>query len=175
MRGFLGVLLVLAACAAPQLSEGEQAARCVQAFERYDRAVLVDLIRPGLLASVTPGVPGIVSPRLGAESALRQFACVLQPRDVPSTDALPAGPGTGADGAMVVHVALVSGNEAAAQLADGLQRAGYPVRTVFADRLGRRIFVGPLSEGAAQQVTLALRAAGFDAAYPASRRMLNVR
>ncbi|MEM8570760.1 MAG: hypothetical protein AAGG56_07590 [Pseudomonadota bacterium] len=70
-----------------------------------------------------------------------------------------------------VHAGIVAGLTSQARVTTYFSSLGFNTRSVGADGVGRRIYIGPLrSEGAVEQAIEAARAAGFISPYLSERR-----
>ncbi|NNU79815.1 hypothetical protein HMH01_05100 [Halovulum dunhuangense] len=170
----LASIIGLSACAVgPGIPDPSRADSCRAAFMDYDRELRAS---PRFFEGVLV-VGGMDAPSgaFAAESRILQLGCTVFPNRMPdiaaldlSAFAMPAG-GVAAPRKML-HLATVTTNTSEAELVRLARRLGYPVTVRGADRLGRRVFLGPLTTDAAQRQALALaRALGFDAAYLLTR------
>lgn len=175
LRFACAVLLVLSACMPAPPTPEAAAARCVAAFRDYDFAVRTDPDRSGLLDGIA--TRPVASQRTARENALRQFGCLTFPKDVPALEGLRpavadlrAGPSGPVIQPQYLHVALVTDRATAERLTRFFAGLGYPVRTRHADRLGQRVYIGPVATAggmlAAEELMQRL---GFLAAYPVPR------
>ncbi len=150
MRLILGLVVAagLAACT-QEMSETERRAECVEAFQRYDREVILD--RPSESAIVRRVVGDVdIGPdfRSVRESRLRTLRCYESLEGLEEAARLgqrfnAAGTGRLAE-PEYLHAGLVRSNGQAAVLKRFFTDLGYRVRDVGAPKVGRRVFVGPL-------------------------------
>jgi hypothetical protein len=168
----LALVLGAAACTAPgPVTEASRADSCTAAFQRYDRALLAQRTVP--ILQDTGALRRDRTQAVGAENMLRQYDCVSFGGDVAldadlSAHARPAGATPPSD--RYVHVGIVTSNGLADAVSAKLKGLGYPVVVKGADRLGRRIFVGPLgSQEAVRAAQGAAGAMGFPGVYGLDR------
>lgn len=169
------VLLALGVAACAERTPEEQAALCRERFQDYDRSLRFDRLEFRL--SQPPGdVFGFPDPsgrRLAAENALRQFGCTTQSAEIADLSDPRGAYGTlrngesGPDRAPAFYqLGIVVRKEDEVALTRFFAALGYPVRTVFAERLGYRIFLGPItSGGAALALEELARSIGFPSGY----------
>ena len=166
MRIFILACLLPAACAAPDLPPAQRAAVCVDAFRAYDRKIA--LTEPLPLIDVPRAGSGtaLVSSPLAEESRLRQAGC-LGGGAVPADLTAFARPAAGRPAPRAyVHLGAVPSNAAEARVRAALKALGYPSVGKGYERLGRRIFAGPLATAEAQaRAAAAGRAMGFSGIY----------
>ncbi|QHQ35792.1 hypothetical protein [Algicella marina] len=150
MRWMSGLLvLVLIGGCTTEISETERRARCVAAFERYDREVI--FARP-TESAIVQRVIGDANPgpdfRFAMEGELRGLNCYEDLDGL--AEAARLGQRFDANGVgrlaepEYLHAGMVRSNGQAAVLKKFFTDLGYRVRDVGAPKLGRRIFVGPL-------------------------------
>lgn len=169
-------LAAVSACAPAQpLSSADKTSRCIAAYQNYDQAVLLEPDRSALLDGIVPRVTGGGPGRTGAESALRQFDCIVFPQYVPDPATVDlsdlARPiGETRQRPRYLHLAIVTNNALEDRVRSALTGVGYPVRVKGASNLGRRIFIGPLTSPAEQASAEAAAARlGFTSLYTLTR------
>jgi hypothetical protein len=168
--------LLLAACATGGIPREtrDDPGRCVFLFEQYDAAVAAF---PNDRVSARTG-RYIVSPAVQRQiMLLRSGDCLTMNDELEGMEAALAAlmPFTRSGGgapirAVPVHAGIVTSTSAETRAVAYFSALGYPVRTVGAPQLGRRILIGPFSsQDALDQALSVARQAGFASPYPATR------
>jgi hypothetical protein len=158
-----------AACAAPAARPPDPA-ECEAIFRDYDRNLR---LQPSGVYSIRDDRP-VLRPafsRLGVRALQR--GCITGANDLANLDALRQSAladrpldTTPAIAPVSVHVGVVTSFVDEVSVLQFYRALGYPARSIGADGLGRRIFVGPLAtEGQVAEVTDLARRAGFIAPY----------
>lgn len=170
----LGLLASLAGCAGlpsrPPLGDPDN---CRAQFQRYDQAVRLFGSAGGSLAPEGHTTqPSAVS---RAANAIMTGGCLTSGNDLRGIEALQAELGLRTpvnSGVAItptaVHVGVLTGGFVDAGRAVAFfQSQGYQTRTIGAERLGRRLYIGPVtSQGALDQAIALAARAGFPSAYP---------
>jgi hypothetical protein len=163
---------LIAACA--PVPRQPDPAYCASIFQRYD---LIERRSSGFSynsatgeSSLTPGLEFQIS-------RLRQNGCITFSRDLADLGALRAelaaegfrpSDGGAAIAPVPVHVGVITSIADEARVTQFFRSLGYDTRGVGAERLGRRIYIGPVrSQGALAQAIAVARRAGFVSPYPA--------
>lgn len=169
----LSLLGVLAGCAdLPRPPPSGDPATCRALFERYDQAA--SLFQPYQYKADLDGR----SPQNGtisrAGNQIMASGCLTTSRDITGIEALgmtlgprkPVNSGP-AIKPTAVHVGILTGFTEAGRAVGFFEGQGYQTRTIGAEKLGRRLYIGPVTTqgGLDQAVALAARA-GFPSAYP---------
>ncbi|TPE50425.1 hypothetical protein [Amaricoccus solimangrovi] len=167
-------LLPLLGCASlpPRPPRGDPA-NCRVLFQNYDRAA--SLFQPYTYSARLDG-RSTQTPALSvASNAIISNGCLTTTADLKGLESLQMklGPRKPAEsGAPIpptaVHVGILTGGFSDAGRATAFfQSQGYETRTIGAEKLGRRLYIGPVrSEGALDQAIALAAEAGFPSAYP---------
>jgi hypothetical protein len=172
MRAALAALVLAGAVAgcAPVPPQTTDQANCVWLFEQYD-------VYSNFMPNEVRARDGrFMDPSMVAyfRRLLVQNDCVTRSRDVADLDALAAawagrgivesGPPSPYPGS--VHVGTFAGDADAARAASFFEGLGVRSKSIGAQGLGRRVFVGPFrSQGAMNEAMTVAREAGFVAPY----------
>lgn len=170
----MALLVSLAGCAGlpsrPPLGDPEN---CRAQFQRYDQAVSLfgsvgNIARLDDRSTQPPAVSR-------AANALMTGGCLTSGNDLRGIEALQTELGLRTpvnSGAPIeptaVHVGILTGGFVDAGRAVAFfQSQGYTTRTIGAEKLGRRLYIGPItSQGALDQAIALAARAGFSSAYP---------
>ncbi len=170
--------LVFAACSGSSPAPSSRAGICLAAFETYDTALTVNL--GSLFRDLTPGSPTVRDERRlrDAETALRANGCLTNSAEIPriisprrNMERNRAGDSGQFGSTRYMHVAMTTDRNGARNLEQFFAGLGYAVRVVSADRLGYRVFLGPLrSSGAVLHAERLMDQVGIDTAYIVNSR-----
>lgn len=168
-----GALAALSGCAqfADRPPPGDPAA-CRAAFEQYDLAA--QLFQPYYY---NPRLDGRSSQNAAISRAGNRIisqGCLTTSRDITGIEALGMrlGPGKPENSGpeiepTAVHVGILTGFTEAGRAIAFFEGQGYQTRTIGAEKLGRRLYIGPVtSQGALDQAIALAAEAGFPNAYP---------
>ena len=165
--------LLLAACSGEAPAPIAKANPCVAAFQSYDKALFINL--GSLFRDLTPGGPSVQDEETlrAAESAIRQNSCLTTSADIPriitpraDMHRNRAGDSGQLGKTRYMHVAITTDRNGARNLEQFFAGLGYSVRIASAERLGWRVFLGPLkSNGAVYHAQTLMDQVGVDTAY----------
>jgi hypothetical protein len=167
----MGLLLGLAACTATSGSRSRDPARCTYLFDQYDRATTV---YPDQRFSARSGAY-VLNPAIEQwVGLLRANRCLTYNDDLDGMEALgeslkPFAPSDSglAISSTAMHAGIVTSMGAESRAVTFYRSLGYNVRTIGAEQLGRRVFVGPFrTQGALDEAISISQQAGFVSAYP---------
>jgi hypothetical protein len=149
------VLLVAAACSDAPTS-GSRADTCIAAFKAYDRSLTVNL--GSIFRNLSAGSPTVRNEEAlrETEAVIRQNGCLTTSADIPRLITPRRGMErnrAGDSGQFIrtqyMHVAITTDRNGARNLEQFFASLGYAVRVTQADRLGWRVFLGPLNSNGA--------------------------
>ncbi len=162
----------LAACDVP-LQAPPDSAQCTRLFEEYD--YLVNTFPPDKYSASSDTY--ILYPALGKQNIrLISAGCVTNTDDLDGLEQLGAKLGFRKpvdSGAAIkptaIHVGVLTSLTDVSRATVFFRNLGYKTRTIGAEGLGRRLYIGPVaSEGAMRDAMDIARQAGFIAPYPST-------
>ncbi|WP_424933585.1 hypothetical protein [Amaricoccus macauensis] len=163
--------LMLAACAGAPPQEFGDPATCREAYRQYDKA-----LRNAGPSGRQQLTPGSTVDRTGQR--LITSGCITRQHDIAGLDTKAEAlqpfeirnSGAPVRGA-AVHAGIVDGFSTQAQVSQFFASLGYRTRSIGAQGVGRRIYIGPFSsEGAMEQAVDVARQAGFVSPYVSDRK-----
>ena len=175
MRAVLALSLMgaLAGCAGlPSQPPSGDPANCRALFQRYDQAA--SLFQPYYYNAALDGRSSQNGTISRAGNQIMASGCLTTSRDIAGIEALgmelgprrPVNSGPAIE-PTAVHVGILTGFTEAGRAIGFFEGQGYQTRTIGAEKLGRRLYIGPVTTqgGLDQAIALAARA-GFPSAYP---------
>jgi hypothetical protein len=169
----LSLLGALAGCAyLPAQPPSGDPANCRALFQRYDQAV--KLFQPYYYNALLDGRSTQPGPISRAGTQIIASGCLTTGRDITGIEALgmtlgprrPVDSGPAID-PVAVHVGILTGFTDAGRAIGFFEGQGYQTRTIGAEKLGRRLYIGPVrTQGALDQAIALAAEAGFTSAYP---------
>jgi hypothetical protein len=165
-----GALVALSGCASlPAQPPRGDAANCRALFQRYDQAV--SLFQPySYNEDGSPQTPAISR----AGTSIIAGGCLTTSQDIKGIEALQMRLGIRKpveSGAAIkptaVHVGILTSFTDAGRAIGFFESQGYDTRTIGAEKLGRRLYIGPVrTQGGLDQAIALAAEAGFPSAYP---------